>query len=162
MNRIVFVAFTLIVVSYFSFLATVAHAQPCCEPYAKELTFVADHDELNVALEAAEQGTVGSVAISEKYYQEGTSKTQKDLIRGLIARTFELGNRAVYIYSQPLNNELARELLGDSIGCAPAYARGRITGKVNGSMCFMAGEAMSEDTMRKGLRDYEVLRNGGI
>jgi len=106
MSRTKFVG---ILIAFFVVLATVvmvglAHA-------ATSLTFVANHAELYAALEAAEKGAIGSVAISEKYYQEGTSRVQKNQIRGLIARTFEFKGRMVYLYGQPLDNDLARELI---------------------------------------------------
>lgn len=86
-------------------VAGLANAEP------RPLTFVASHAELYAALEAAERGTIGSVAISEKYMQEGTSRVQKNQLRGLMQTVFSLGDRAVYLYGSPLDRGLAEELL---------------------------------------------------
>lgn len=113
------------------------------------LTFVSSHTELYGALEGAEKGTIGSVAIAEKYYQEGTSRVQKNQIRGLIATVFKLNNRAVFIYGSPLDNKLANELLGLSGGCSPAFAVGRIGPQK--AVCLLFAPK-SEDAMRREIR----------
>ena len=144
--RVLFAAFALFVT------VGLAHA-------AAPLTFVANDDELNVALEAAELGTIGSIAISEQFYQ-GSAKQTKDRIRGLIARTFELGHRAVYIYGSPLDVDLANELLGGSIRCMNLpFAVLVVHGKTDKSACFVNdGEVMPDDTIREKLNDFEVYR----
>ena len=79
---------------------------------AAEVAFVASPAELYSAMDAAEKGSIGSVAIDQKYYTEGTNKIQKNQIRGLMQTVWELGNRTTYLYGSPLDMELAEELLG--------------------------------------------------
>lgn len=147
MNRYTLVAFAILVSFFFS---AIVHAQ------SNGLTFVASHTELYAALDAAEKGTIGSVAIAEKYYQEGTSRIQKNQLRGLIARTFELGDRAVYIYGQPLNVGLADELLDmKTDGCNPPYFSGKLMKTKDPTdpveLCGASDKTLSEETMRKNL-----------
>ncbi|OGZ12860.1 MAG: hypothetical protein A3C93_03285 [Candidatus Lloydbacteria bacterium RIFCSPHIGHO2_02_FULL_54_17] len=121
------------------------------------LTFVTSHTELYVALEAAEKGTIGSVAISEKYMQEGTSRVQKNQVRGLIATVFKLGNRAVYMYGVPLDRSLAEELLDMRAPAecgAPIFLGKLIDGKNRAepiTLCGMGGDT-DEATLRSRLR----------
>lgn len=68
--------------------------------HTQGVTFVASDDELNLALESAAQGTIGSVAIDELFYIHSAKQT-KDRTRGLIARAFELGDRLVFVYNDP-------------------------------------------------------------
>jgi hypothetical protein len=74
-----------------SFAANLARAQ--------EVTFVANDDELNLALESAARGAIKDVAIDEVFYTHSAKQT-KDRIRGLIARTFELGARPVFVFNE--------------------------------------------------------------
>lgn len=143
-TRALFAALTL------CFVVGVAHA-------STSLTFVASDDELNVALEAAERGTIGSVAISERFYQEMSSRQRKALMRGLIARTFELGDRAVFMYRSNLDVELAEELLAvrtPTVCSAPIYL-GKLYDSKNPTqpitLCGMMGDA-SEEGIRERLR----------
>lgn len=147
-------------VAFFSAVATiflvgVAHAQ------STPLTFIANHAELYAALDAAEQGTIGSVAISEEYFKKGTSRIQKNQIHGLIARTFESGDRTVFFYGHPLDTALVKELLGGGLAaCSSAYAIGKTLYKgraiTASSVCFnvLEGGVTSEKTMRDNLRQY--------
>jgi hypothetical protein len=114
---------------------------------AGEVTFVANDDELNAALESAARGTIDSVAIAEQFYQ-GSAKQTKDRIRGLITRTFKLGDRAVYVYGQPLDASLANELLDGRMFCSPAYAIGRNRDRTT---CYAVTEKMTEQDMREAL-----------
>ena len=124
------------------------------------LTFVTNHTELYAALDVAEKGTIGSVAISEKYFQEGTSRIQKNQIRGLISRTFELGGgRMVYLYGLPFDETLARELLDAGLMiCRPAYALGRTNDHGNSIRCMVSRGNESEEEMRAGLRASDTSR----
>lgn len=122
--------------------------------YASTLRFVDSHDDLVAALDEAEHGTIGSVAVATTYYQEGTSKTQKAQIRALMQTVFE-HDRAVYLYGQSLSEELVGELLDVEIFCAPAYAIGLTTKK---AACLVKKGNMTEEDMRKGLERLEQLR----
>jgi hypothetical protein len=125
------------------------------------LIFVANHDELYAALKAAEKGTIGSVAIAEKYYQRGTSRIQKNQIRGLMQTVFKLGDRAVYIYGQPLDVGLASELLDMEMdNCGPLYFSGKFVRVKEPNdpvkSCGVNGDALSEEIMQKELIDHDA------
>ncbi len=135
LTRVLFTALALFVA------VGIAHA-------GAPLTFVANDDELNIALESAAQGTIGNVAVAQSFYQ-GSAKRTKDRIRGLIARTFELGDRAVYIFGPSLDAELASQLLDEEVRCTGGYAIGKIPGW--GAVCFGSVGAISEETMRHNL-----------
>ena len=79
---------------------------------AADVTFVSSDAELNAALASAEKRTIKSIAVAERFYQ-GSAKQTKDRIRGLMARTFELGDRAVFMYGASFNVGLAKELLDE-------------------------------------------------
>ena len=137
------------VLALFFAAASIAHA-------SDSLNFVANDYELNVALKSAAQGTIGSVAIAEGFYQ-GSAKRTKDRIRGLIARTFELGNRAVYMYGPSLDISLAEELLDvrtPAVCTAPIFL-GKLPDEKRPTepvvLCGMMGDT-SEEGMRQRLR----------
>lgn len=123
---------------------------------AGEATFVGNEAELDAALLAAEQGAIGSIGITGRFYQEGTQRT-KDRIRGLIARAFEIGSRIVYVSGSPSDTTLVKELLdiGVTVCTAayfpgePLYGRARVT-------CLSRGQGLPPDTMRKWLHDQDA------
>lgn len=147
-------AVLVFIASFFSF--SVVGAAP--------VSFIENDDELYAALEAAEKGTIGSVAISEKYYKDGASGTQKNRIRGLIVRTFELGDRSVYIYndSVPLDLGLAGELLAAYPPCSTGFFIGHFVplhGNEFTSSCWSGqGDASSASEVRAAILRYERWR----
>ena len=121
------------------------------------LSFVASDNELNVALATGERGVIGSVAISQNFYQ-GSAKRTKDRIRGLMARTFELGDRMVYMYGQPLDVNLTVELLEVKPACfGPPRFLGKLVRSKDHKIVQVcdSGGVLSEEELRKQLIDYD-------
>ncbi len=141
------------IASLFSF--SVAGAAP--------VSFVENDEQLNAALEVAERGTIGSVAIKQDFYRTSAKQT-KDRVRGLIARTFELGDRSVYIYndSASVDQGLAGELLAMSPPCPSGFFLGKfmpIHGNEFTSSCWSGrGDASSAGNVREAILHYERWR----
>lgn len=127
---------------------------------ATAVNFVGNDEEFNAALKEGEQGTIGSVAIDQDFHL-ASSKQTKDRIRGLIARTFELGGRSVYIYGKPLDTKLASELLTlpNYTYCPSAYFLGkRETATERTWSCWSGDETMSESVIRDSIARYNLYR----
>lgn len=134
---------------------------------ADGLYFVGNDDELNVALEAADKGHVGGVAVDQSFYF-GSAKKRKDQMRALMVGARDAGALA-YIYGNDLDLGLAKEVLEfpDTTQCASAVvvvtARVSVQGRGRGLVGTCAQkngqEQISSDEFRDLIREnYTYLK----
>ena len=141
------------------------------ETLTKDVFFIASDGELNMALR--QKATMRGVALSAAFYY-GLSEDKKKEVKELIQYVKDVHYRPIFVYGQPLNEAVVKELLDkDTSGCKPPFFVGILpTKRADNSeeiinMCGADSKERSEEWLKNYISNYwkytkENLKKRGI